>query len=56
MEKKIIVTIRIPLTPNFIEAGDKMLPVADFTEEELRQIGQEWIEQLVKKAKLKSLK
>lgn len=55
MIKTIEVTIEIPETPNFIRYGDrKTLPVSDFTEKELREIGRQWTGGLVKKSKIKA--
>ncbi len=57
MKKNISITTRIPLTPNFIQTGsgndNGILPISDFTEEELREIAAEWTEELIKKAKSK---
>lgn len=54
MKKILEVNIEIPMTPNFIRYGErKNLPIADFTEKELREIGKQWTENLVKAAKKK---
>lgn len=50
MEKRF--KIKIPALPNFLlTERDEPIPVADFTEEELREVGGEWVEKLVKKSK-----
>lgn len=52
MIKQIQVTVEVPDTPNYLRYGDrKVLPISDFTEAELREIGKQWTENLVKKAK-----
>ena len=52
MKKKLmtLVEIKIPMTPNFIatENGDH-IPVTDFSEAELRSIGEAWTEALIEK-------
>jgi len=51
MKKILEVQIEIPLTPNFIRYDQrKIIPIWQFTEEELREIGKEWTEALVKSA------
>jgi len=44
-----------PSTPNFIRVVgvEGSISISDFSEEELREIGQEWTEELVRRAKLK---
>lgn len=51
MEKKI--KIQIPDTPNFIRTDYKILPITDFTVDELKEIGKEWTENLIRKAREK---
>lgn len=52
MKKSLEVEIEIPVTPNFIRYGQrKNLPIHEFTEEELREIGAQWTENLVKAAR-----
>lgn len=46
--------VRIPLVPNFIFVGEDNVPIKEFTEEQLRELGQEWVEELVKRSKLKN--
>jgi hypothetical protein len=52
MKKKLMamVEIKLPSVPNFILCanGDK-LPVTDFSEEELTEVGKEWTEALIHK-------
>lgn len=48
IEKKMSVVV--PMVPNFIKVGNDMISVARFTESELREIGQEWTEKLIKHA------
>lgn len=46
--------VQIPKVPNFIRVGygeRMMISVAEFSEEELRAIGHEWTEALIKRAK-----
>lgn len=52
--KKIIrteVTIELPLTPNFLKMGDKVLPIKDFSEKEIKTIAREWTKELLAKWK-----
>lgn len=51
------VEVHIPSVPNFIMVGDdkKAVSTQNFTEDELREIGKEWTEKLVKHAKAKRL-
>lgn len=51
-EKKMAVII--PLTPSFIKVGEQYVSIDEFTEYELRQIGKEWTENLIKKANKKA--
>lgn len=51
MQKKF--KVQTPLTPNFITVGTEKLPIADFNESELRQIGTEWTKALIKSAREK---
>lgn len=46
------IKIKIPILPNFLldEKGN-CYPISDFYEEEIRELGKEWIDELVKKAK-----
>lgn len=59
MKKQVEIEIEVPAIPNFVrnlvKGRDKaiLVPISDFTEEELRQIGKEWTEKLVKQAKKK---
>jgi hypothetical protein len=52
MKKKLttLVEVKTPMTPNFIatENGDH-IPVTDFSEPELREIGKAWTEALIVK-------
>lgn len=55
MKKVLKVDIEIPPVPNFLRYGErKTIPVSKFTEPELRQIGKEWTEALVKNGKKKA--
>lgn len=47
------VVVSVPMTPNFISVNGVMLPISDFTEKELREIGLVWTEELIKKAKMR---
>jgi len=54
MKKKITLDIEIPLVPNYIrDIHARSIHISEFSEEELRDIGSEWIEELVKKARNK---
>ena len=59
MKKKIEIEIEAPTVPNFlrniVKGRDKaiLVPVQDFTDDELRKIGEEWTELLIKNAKKK---
>lgn len=48
---KIEQEVEIPMTPNFIKVGDTHKPITDFTDDQLREIGKEWTEALVKKSR-----
>ena len=48
MKKEI--KIEIPSTPNYIKVGDVALGIEEFTDDELKQLGTEWTEELIKKA------
>jgi hypothetical protein len=45
MEKSLTVTV--PQTPNFIKVGTVMLPLTDFSDTELQQIGKMWTEEVI---------
>lgn len=51
--------LKIPHTPNFIQSfdGEKSLVIAiqDLSDEDLRKIGENWTEELIKKAKERRL-
>lgn len=49
MQKSI--EIKTPRVPNFILTDYKPIPIENFTEEELREIGKDWTEELVRHAK-----
>ncbi len=53
MEKNI--KIILPITPNFIKLRgvDTVIPISEFSQEELTEIGREWTAELIKKAKYK---
>lgn len=51
MNKQILVKVAPPMTPNFIIVGKTPVAIEDFTNEELREIGQEWVNDLIEKAK-----
>ena len=42
--------VKTPLTPNFIKVGNKVYDIDMFTENELREIGRKWTEDLRLKA------
>ena len=42
--------VKTPLTPNFIKVGNKVYDIDMFTENELREIGRKWTEDLILKA------
>lgn len=58
---KINSDVKIPLTPNFIlirtrkhiTGYDSSVPIEDFTDDELKEIGQKWIENLISNAKMR---
>ena len=54
MQKNI--ELETPAAPNFIRAkgGTKMFSIKEFSEYELREIGHEWTEELIKKAEINS--
>ncbi len=45
--------VKTPTTPNFILVGGLATSVEEFTDEELRKIGEEWTKELIKKANKK---
>ena len=47
--------IEIPKTPNFIkvEGLKDLIPIEDFTEQDLKYIGEEWTKELIRRSKLK---
>lgn len=51
MKKAIQVTI--PMTPNYIAVGNEQVPIQEFSETELKEIGQEWTILLIEKSKRK---
>ena len=42
--------IEVPLTPNFLKYRGHAFPIADFDDEELRELGARWTEALIAKA------
>lgn len=48
--------VELPMGVNFIKVGGEFVPVEDFTEIELRQIGHEWTENLIENAKRRRTK
>ena len=59
MKKYIEKEIQIPTLPNFLRIGKSgiedesvVLPLSDFTEDELQEIGMEWTKQLIAKSKV----
>ena len=53
MFKQTQIEIDIPSLPNFIKSkdGKSVIPIAEFTEKELQEIGKEWTKQLITKSK-----
>lgn len=49
MEKKL--TVHIPTVPNFLKVGEQTFPISDFSEKELKEIGREWTQNLIERAK-----
>ncbi len=49
------IKLQTPTVPNFILTEDLKQPIAiaDFTEDELRQIGTEWTQELIRKARVR---
>lgn len=47
------VRIKVPSTPNFILSDElkQPIPIGDFTDQELRAIGEQWTADLIKKAR-----
>jgi len=55
MKISVTATIEIPTVPNFLRlASGQTIPVSAITEEGLREIGKEWIEALIVRAKEQS--
>ena len=44
------IEVKIPSLPNFIMVNDNPLPIADFTDKELRKLGKDWTKLLIEKA------
>lgn len=56
MKIKVDLNIKIPTIPNFLNVEDRndiSIPISEISEEDLRKIGEEWTEKLVKKSKEK---
>lgn len=55
MESKLFknIPVEIPSVPNFIKVGNSTFPIKEFTEEELKDIGNEWTKKLIEKSKRK---
>ena len=48
------VKIKCPSVPNFVrDENDRVFPVSSLTDDEIRQLGKEWTERLIERAKLK---
>lgn len=57
MSEKVRITVKtervllLPTLPNFIRTeNDEAVPIADLTRDQLREIGQQWTEALLRKA------
>lgn len=46
---KLTIGVEIPSVPNFIKTNIGMLPISDFSEKELRNIGKDWTKLLIEK-------
>lgn len=44
------IEVVVPSVPNFLKVGTQTVSVAEFSNNELRQIGREWTEKLIKRA------
>jgi hypothetical protein len=49
---KIEVEVKPPLVPNFIIVGNSQKAIQDFSDDQLRTIGAEWTEELLRKARV----
>ena len=48
------IKIQCPNVPNFVrDENDRVFPVSSLTDDEIRQLGKEWTERLIERAKLK---
>lgn len=50
MKLEKILTVTVPMTPNFLKVGESYVPVQNFTNNELKAIGKEWTAKLISKA------
>ena len=46
---KLNIGVEIPLRPNFIKTSVGSLPITDFSEKELKNIGKDWTKLLIEK-------
>ena len=44
------IEMKVPNTPNFIQVGENWIPVQNFTDKELKEIGRQWLINLLNKA------
>lgn len=50
---KVLAIATAPRLPNFIRVRGEMVPIAEFTDEELRAIGMDWTRRLIETAQKK---
>ncbi len=48
---KLTIGVEIPSVPNFIKTNIGMVPITEFDEKELNQIGKDWTKMLIQKSK-----
>ncbi len=53
MKIKITIECEVPLVPNFLKTPAGQVPIQAVTEEALRELGKQWTEALVMKARQK---
>jgi len=53
---KVMAEVQLPRVPNYLLMGDgKVLPVSAVSEQDLRELGRQWTEQLVARAQEQQL-
>lgn len=56
MKMSIDLEIRLPMTPNFLLTDGRSIPIDEFTDEQLKAIGEAWVKRLLEVARDRRLK